>query len=282
VSLETALSAALSACMAVHAGSLMAWFGALALARVLDLAPEAGAQRRLHGWAALALASGVIWPLLQTAAAFEDPAAALDPARIGIVLGQTSFGRVWLAREALIAIAFASGFFDATGRRALLFCGAALAGLGMIGHAAGASGLQEAVVGTHLLAAGAWLGALPLLWSGARRLPVPELTRGLQRFSVYGLVLVAIVVTTGTLSAWWRLGSIAALTGSGYGRILLVKVTLVALMGVAALRNRNVYVPRLERDGMRAGIVRSIAMETALGAAVVICAGFLGSAEAPA
>jgi putative copper resistance protein D len=179
----------------------------------------------------------------------------------------------------------------ATGRALYFLVASALASVALIGHAAGATGtlgtVQRLTLALHLLAAGAWLGALPRLWILTERLPVSGLARILRRFSPYGMVLVLIVVATGGLSAWFRLGAMEPLFASSYGKILLVKVGLVALMGVAALNNRNRLTPALEQPDLlvqgaaRRGLRQSIGAETALGLAVVLAAALLGSAEAP-
>ena len=283
--------------MAVHVGALMFWGAAPLLQQIAGLRSfRAGAAA--GSWAgALALASALAWVPLQTAVVFDDGAAALDLPSLGTVLGQTHFGRVWLARIGLIVLGLACsrGAGPVAHRAAIAALGGALASLGLLGHAAGVPGAlgggEQAILALHLLAAGAWVGALPILWRAARTLDGAELARGLHRFSALGLGLVALVLATGAASAWWRLGSFAALATSDYGRLLLGKVTLVGLMGIAALRNRNRYTPALERaaaagataqvSNERAGLCRSLAFEAALGAAVIVVAALLAAAEAP-
>ncbi len=286
------LESALALCFAVHCGALMLWFGGLALPRAIAVPAWPDGLRAWRALATLALASGLVWPFLQTGVALDDARAMFDPAQLSEVMLGTSFGRSWLLHLVPLVI---GGALMVSPRRAqgvpgLLFAGAALAGLGAGGHAAGAPGaagvLQEATMGTHLLATGAWLGALPALWRATRTAPLPELSVGLRSFSRYGVLLVAVVVASGALSACWRLGAVAALWSSGYGRLLMVKLALVAGMFALALRNRNVYTPALEREGaegagMRWALGRSIGAETLLGSAAVLLAGFLGAAEAP-
>jgi putative copper resistance protein D len=168
---------------------------------------------------------------------------------------------------------------------------AALASLALLGHAAGAAGAggtaDRLALGVHLLAAGAWVGALPALWVLAGRLGAADLAKVLRHFSRYGMALVAIVVLTGLFSAWRRTGAWSALVETGYGQLLLLKIALVGLMGVAALLNRNAHTPRLSQADIgiaaaaRTGLRRSIGVELALGMAVIAVAAFLGAAEAP-
>ncbi len=283
----------LELCAAVHVGALMAWFGALSLRRVLGLEMGDAESRALRVAAALALASGVLWPWLQTGVVTDEVGAALDPQQVAQVLTQTSFGRAWLIRQAFVALALLGAVVPAlaAGRAVYFLVAAALASMALIGHAASASGaygtFERLTLALHLLAAGAWLGALPSLWVLAGRLSPIDLAQILRRFSPYGITLVMIVALSGVLSAWIRIGALEALVASNYGRILLGKVALVLLMGAAALNNRNRLTPALERSGIgnldaiRARLRASIATETGLGVLVVAVAIALGSSEAP-
>ncbi|SPE23227.1 putative Inner membrane protein YebZ [Burkholderiales bacterium] len=287
------LALPLDLCAAIHVGALMAWFGALSLRRIL-LVPLGKAELRgLRLAAATALASGLLWPWLQTGVVLDDARAALDPQQVAQVMTQTAFGRTWLARQAFVLLALLTATMPllAIGRAVYFLVAAALASVALLGHAAAGAGtygtLQRLALALHLLAAGAWLGALPVLWVLTGRLAAAELALALRRFSSYGIALVTIVVVTGALSAWFRTGGVTALVTSGYGKILLGKVGLVALMGAAALLNRNRYTPALERPDLRVqsagrrGLRRSIAAESALGVLVVAVAVLLGAAEPP-
>ena len=271
----------------------MAWFGALSLRRVLGAGQGSGELRFLQICGAIALLSGALWPWFKAGALGDGPAAAWDPEQVAVVLTQTTFGRTWLLREACIVVAALAAVAPllSIGRGVYFLVVAALASLALIGHAASGTGLAGAALrlalALHLLAAGAWVGALPALWVLAGRLAPGDLARVLRHFSRYGALLVTIVVTTGALNAWGRTGSLAALVGTDYGQILLAKVFIVGLMGLAAIANRNVYTPRLGQGdsfiqaGARLGLRRSIAVELALGVTAIAAAVWLGAAEAP-
>jgi len=120
-----------------------------------------------------------------------------------------------------------------------------------IGHAAMRDGmpgvLQRGNQFVHLLCAGLWLGGLlPLLL--CQRLAHGQTQAAaiyaMMRYSLYGHVAVAGVVLTGIINTLFIHG--LKLPGqSGWGRLLLVKCALVALMVAIALVNRYVLVPRL-------------------------------------
>ena len=80
------------------------------------------------------------------------------------------------------------------------------------------------------------------------------------------------------INAWFLVGSIRALVGTGYGRLLLAKLALFAVMVSLAAVNRWGLTPRLARhDGGAMRRIRRNAMaETAVGLAVVSIVAVLG------
>ncbi|GAA1016273.1 transport integral membrane protein [Streptomyces sp. F-3] len=67
----------------------------------------------------------------------------------------------------------------------------------------------------------------------------PALTAAVARFSRIALGAVTVLAATGIYQSWRGLGSWAALTGTAYGRLLLVKVAAVVLMLAAAVLSRR-------------------------------------------
>ncbi|MBO0652431.1 copper resistance protein CopC/CopD [Streptomyces triculaminicus] len=91
----------------------------------------------------------------------------------------------------------------------------------------------------HLLAAAVWLGGLAALlaalWSGdtVRRAAV-------QRFSRMAFASVGVLAATGLYQTWRQAGfSWSSLTGTEYGRWLLLKTALVAVLLAAAFLSRR-------------------------------------------
>ncbi|MEU9520133.1 copper resistance protein CopC [Streptomyces sp. NPDC048224] len=91
----------------------------------------------------------------------------------------------------------------------------------------------------HLLATAVWLGGLAALLTLLRAgRPAPP-AAVVARFSRTAFAAVTVLVVTGVYQSWRGLGSWQALTGSTYGRLLLAKVVLVAvLLGAAAVSRR--------------------------------------------
>ncbi|MFF5701619.1 copper resistance CopC/CopD family protein [Streptomyces sp. NPDC012794] len=90
----------------------------------------------------------------------------------------------------------------------------------------------------HLLAMATWLGGLTALLIALHK--VPDIERdAVQRFSRVAFVSVLVLAVTGVYQSWRQVGSWSALTGTSYGRLLLIKVALVAvLIGVAYLSRK--------------------------------------------
>ncbi|MFD6228990.1 copper resistance protein CopC [Streptomyces sp. NPDC060232] len=90
----------------------------------------------------------------------------------------------------------------------------------------------------HLLAVATWLGGLSALLVALHKVPGIERS-AVQRFAGVAFVSVVGLAGTGVYQAWRQTGSWSALTGTDYGRLLLLKVALVAvLIGVASMSRK--------------------------------------------
>ena len=146
--------------------------------------------------------------------------------------------------------------------------------------------------GLHLLAASAWLGGLlplALLFAAARRkeISLAAARDATLRFSTMGVAAVGTLLITGLVSGRVLAGSVPALIGTDYGRLLLIKVALfLALVAVAAV-NRLRITPRLVRQAAAGGVparaealpalIRNCLIETTLGLAILGVVGALGT-----
>ncbi|MDC6177053.1 copper homeostasis membrane protein CopD [Ralstonia solanacearum] len=142
----------------------------------------------------------------------------------------------------------------------------------------------------HLVAAGAWIGALIafVLLSFNRRVPldhaVDTLSRTASGFARIGTLIVVILVVTGTINYLLIVGpTLQGLLTTLYGMLLLAKLSLFALMLGLAAANRYLLSPRLE-SAVRAGnhavavglLRRSLTMETSLAVVIVVLVAWLG------
>jgi putative copper resistance protein D len=99
------------------------------------------------------------------------------------------------------------------------------------------------------------------------------------RFSIMGIVSVAVLLVTGVINAYLLVGSFHALIVTAYGRLLLFKLVVFAVMLAFAATNRLWLTPRLgsSRAGALHLLTRNSAIEFALGLAVIAIVGMLGT-----
>ena len=267
----------------IHLGALLSVFGTLLFAEVV--APEAMRLRLLRHariGALVALAAGAAWFAAQ-AAVFAD---SWDlPAAIPATALYSRFGHTLALRLLLMTIV---PFLIAVPRvgswLALISTGMALSMQGVMGHAGAAEGNEVfgliASEALHLLAAGAWLGALlPLLLCLSAVSP-HEARLAAERFSPIGLAAVLVIAGTAVVQAVALIGGFPNLIGTAYGRTALVKLGLFLLMLGFAVWNRLSLTDRLDAENpapARRLLFISVAIETGCGLLVVLTAGLLAS-----
>jgi putative copper resistance protein D len=285
------MESALALCRFAHFLSAMALFGASLYVRALTppglaraLAPAA---RRIAAVAiGLAALSALLWLALEAASMADSWGGLVDVDILEGVLVDTAFGAVWQWR---LAIALALLAALALGRHGpstftTLFSALLLASLCLVGH----SSMQQGGVGAlhrgnhalHLLAAGAWLGGLPLFALCLTAYGDPAMRRdavaAMRRFSFWGQFDVALVVLTGAANVALTSGAPPFPT-TPYRALLCVKIAIVATMIAIALINRTILAPRLKPDGPALRILmRTSIAEVVLGVVVVALVSVFG------
>src|SRR5713101_3557191 len=218
-------------------------------------------------WAALAVAmlSGAAWLVFVAAEIGGLSAADAVPEGLaGIVLTQTAFGDAWMLRlemASLLAVLLLlpnpnPGFASATDLICAMLAAGLAASLAWAGHAAATEGFDGTIHlasdGLHLVAAGAWLGALwplsILLGRASRAGNTASAAIAYQaprRFSMLGMISVAAILPSGVINTYEILGTAAFSTGTDYNRLLLAKIGFfIAMLAIAAF-NRQRLTPRL-------------------------------------
>ncbi|WP_406831205.1 copper resistance protein CopC [Pedococcus sp. KACC 23699] len=106
----------------------------------------------------------------------------------------------------------------------------------LVGHSAVPPGEGVALVVNlvHIAAMVVWLGGLAVVVVGLFCDRETMVRNGLRRFSVIALTSVAVLVTSGAVLAWREVGSLDALTGTVFGRVLLAKTGAVGVLLVVA------------------------------------------------
>lgn len=255
--------------------------------------------------ALLGLALSAVALGLLAASMMETPPWLVDREAVGMLLTGSSMGAAWKARMAALLVAVIAATI-AAGRGAWLAvvaiaAGVALSTLAWTGHGAageGAAGWVHLVADVlHLLASGAWVGALLglvlLVTRPADRVDVAHLTlthRALHGFGRVGTIVVGAIVVTGLVNSWMLVGpgSVADLGTTLYGQLLVAKLVLfAAMLGLASL-NRFRLTPVFEQSiaaadhhgGIRA-LRASLAVETACAVLILALVAWLGTLEPP-
>jgi putative copper resistance protein D len=256
----------------------------------------AGLRRRLRLMAGLALVvtviSGLAWLVWVASGIVGEPVAEpFSDGSLWQVIVVTRFGNIATLRLAVALLLGLSIVWSDTRRsstRALSLAAAAvLVGLiawtGHAGATPGAAGLLPLSADIlHLVAAAAWLGGLPALASllafASHNAQVARLAIAtIRRFSILGLISVAVLIVTGVLNCWQLLGGLRDLWTSEYGRLLALKVALFAAMLMLAAINRQRLTPRLPESGAVSALYRNSLIEFALGLGVLLLVAALGT-----
>lgn len=223
-----------------------------------------------------------------------------------MLLTGSATGTAWEARVAALVVASMAALVAAD-RATLLglvtFAAAlALATLAWTGHGA----MDEGAVGwlhlgadiLHLLASGAWVGALLglvlLVARPVNRIDAAHLRlthRALHGFGVVGTLIVGTIVVTGLVNAWLLVGfaNLLRLPSTLYGQLLIAKLALFgAMLGLASL-NRFRLTPAFEHAiaaadhrGAVGALRRSLAVEAGCAVTILALVAWLGTLEPPA
>jgi copper transport protein len=236
---------------------LMGLLGAAFIA--IAVAPRAAPELLVMaaaGWVLAALGTVAVLSVqwLEVGAPLEE----LANSSIGgaVVLRAASLFLVGLALAGLAVAPLLQG------RRGWAIVGAAAAlGLGadvVLGHAAAGEGWVPHVLSQwlHGLAAGAWMGGLAGLLLLLRSTPGEERLPTARRFSTLAGFALALVIVTGAIRALDEVGTLDALVGTDFGRVVLGKsAILLGLAGLGAfnrflnLRNARRFAAGLRRVG---------------------------------
>lgn len=260
----------------------------------LRAAHERWIRRLLVGGAVLWAAGTLLQLPVQLAIVTGEPVHRAGLDGVSALLVDTSWGRAWLARTALIA---ASGYLlwrwlrgsSGTGALVLAVLGA-LFSMSAASHGAALSGLGPAGLTNdflHLVAASTWVGGLfalvvfvretrTHLGAEERRLLLRQV---LPRFSVLAVLSVGVLMLTGLFMAWMHVHEPDAVW-TPYGWTLVVKTTLfLTMLAIGAVN--LLWTPR-ENERSEAGsrwLGRLVSVEAAIAVLVILAAGVMTSME---
>jgi putative copper export protein/mono/diheme cytochrome c family protein len=211
--------------------------------------------------------------LLSGANSFSDTFVFLPTGLLGTAFGIASCLRALAIVFAALLLPYA---IKSQVIRIFLFLIAVLA-LGLqirMGHAAASDTIWlPLAVSAHVIAGALWFGSLPPLYL-LLRVSRDEGLQAAQRFSLYGIVFVAVLVVGAAIAGWLLTGGLPGLVGTTYGRIMIVKIALLAAMLTLAALNRF----WLSRDGSSArGLGYALILESTIGIVVFLAASLLAT-----
>jgi putative copper export protein len=239
--------------------------------------------------AVLVLLAAVPRFLLQSAL-LNGAESMFEPDRVRVLLVNTAWGIGWLLQLlAGLALLFAAWLRS----RPLAIAGALALALSasLSGHAAGVERLATIAIANdalHVLAAASWLGALALIVTLA--LPVTfrlgsnalaGLAAIVRAFSPVALIAASVIVLTGASAAVIQMTQVSQLWSTTYGRALLIKLGVVAVVLGFGYYNNSRLRPRLAEPDAAVQLRKSAALELAFGTLVLLVTAVLVALPAP-
>ena len=292
---------------AVHIGACMLFFGIFVFDRYMapifatgrsEIAEYWKTCLRVISWVLLPLilVSGIAWFVLTAMTMSGQP---LQVDILKIVWAQTQFGTVWKIRFVfLLAVAVLTWFLRSpptvqkfAARAQTVANGCLLGSLAWAGHGQESSRWHLLADVLHLLAAGIWPAGLLPLFLLLRRASKATGRDGWQsmamvvsRFSAVSLVTVLLLVLTGTVNAWFLVGSFPNLVEEPYGRWVLAKIVLfcvaLAIASVNLLRLKpRLLIEQSQPDMAAATLAQlrtNVQFELALGSGIIAVVAVLG------
>lgn len=248
-------------------------------------------------WSAIAFVVAVVLRLAAQSLTLLDGTGGFDISLLGAMLLDSTWGRVWIV-QFVLALMVAAGFSPVIKRRSgawpIVAGGILLLAVtpALSGHAVATplrAGLAILADGLHVIGAGGWMGSLLLvLLAGVpaalhrRGTDGPaSLRRLIEAFSPTALAFAALIGVTGVYAAWIHVGFSAALWESSYGRVLLLKLAILAMALAIGAYNWRVVRPRLGSDGATRILRTSVIAELSVGALVLLVTAVLVATPPP-
>jgi copper transport protein len=180
----------------------------------------------------------------------------------------------------------------ATRESPLAWAAAAIATLVVMLGALVTTDLRRVVNPLHVFAASRWIGTLIVLVAAgvttALGTSMESSARGpavailVNRFSTVALWSVGLLVLTGVITAYLHLGEVSALWTSVYGKTLIGKLCLVAIVLSLGAYNNQRLKPTLGTEEAGRRLARTATIEIAVAALVLIVTAVLVNLPAPA
>ena len=216
-------------------------------------------------FAVLGLVSAIFAFSLRGANLVGDAKGMIDPEMLGL-LWSTPVGTALMLRILGLSLLIIGLLVQRVGTWISLLGGViAVWSFGQVGHISSREAiLLDIALMVHLLTVALWIGVLtPLRRLASSANTYASAVNVGHRFGVVALFTVPGLIIMGVYMSYWLAGSLAALTGTGYGQALIFKVLLVGLLLGLAATNKLRFVPAL-RSGDPIGasyLIKSISAE---------------------
>jgi copper transport protein len=309
---DTTVGAIYAVIRFVAFAALVLLVGGLAFVALLWPAGAALARPRRILWGALvaALVTTAIGIPVQAVYAAGLPLSKMLSSTVRSGMLDDRFGQVWAARLVLLGLtalvlATLTRRAGTASRSTPLLAAGGVLGIGLLvtpglaGHAATEDLVPLAMTADviHLVSVSLWLGGLALLTLAVLPRRVPgELAQIIPRFSRMAFAAVVAILVTGSFQGWRQVRSAAALTETTYGRLLIIKVLLFALLVALAGLSRRLVQARYRVPAARlsfgpgaatadpdeetvAGLRRTVGAETVIAVVVLAVTALLVNAQ---
>ena len=156
----------------------------------------------------------------------------------------------------------------------------------LAGHAASSPKFTSLMIVSdflHVLGGASWLGSLlavlvigiplSLTLAGAERWS--SVASLVNSFSPIALASAAVVVVSGSIASWVHVEHLPDLWQTAYGRILMIKLALVAVTLTIGAYNFRKVQPQLANEAGSARLKHSAALELSVGFLILLVTGFL-------
>ena len=221
------------------------------------------------------------------------------------VLAHSDYGFYWLWRAGiwllLLAVAFriiACGWSRLTAALLLIASLATMLLVSVTSHA-GEDGLWSVinlVNWLHLVSISLWGGAVVtyalIVMSELRKQADPEqMAVTAERLSTLATAALVVVMLSGIFNSWQQMNTFSQLWSTDYGRVLVIKLVLVAIMMCIGALNRFHWVPKLAASCREAGLqwgasssrlLQVLRVDSAVFLVILIVAVILGGQSPPA
>jgi len=151
----------------------------------------------------------------------------------------------------------------------------------LIGHVSTLSLPFKALLSAHVLAVLLWIGSLLPLWIACSDGSPEQLKLIMERYGKVAVVIVMVVLVSGSIIIFQLLNSVSEMVNTSYGRGLLIKLLGVCLLLLWAARHKFILVPNLISEAEILRLQKSIGVEIAIAVCVLAATSFSTTAVGP-